>query len=283
MQTHLFLLFLLATLATGCGAYPNGPPYDFADPRRVLTMPPELAEISGLAPLDWQFAAGVDDETGKFFVIDMSNGRIVREQDFGPDGDYEDLVRLGATLYILEGNGALHVVPNMRTHTPKTERFDTGVRNAEGLAHFPRSRRLLIGGIHVTDRGDTLGAVFRYDMRDHLPVAEPFMTVSMDQVRALLGAGAASVEGIDEPVYKPSALAVQPGTLDIYLISAKVHAILIANRDGELQAAFPLPPDIFPEPEGLAFLPNGELFISNEEHGGKPATLVRLKHRRAAF
>jgi uncharacterized protein YjiK len=75
--------------------------------------------------------------------------------------------------------------------------------------------------------------------------------------------------------FLPSSLAVQPTTGDIFVLSAVAHNLAVFNRKGELVAQHPLDPGIFPQPEGITFLPNRELVIVNEGGDGK-ATLLRF-------
>ena len=49
------------------------------------------------------------------------------------------------------------------------------------------------------------------------------------------------------------------------------------NQEGTLEAIWQLPEDLFPQPEGIAFLPDGDLFISNEGRGGK-ANILRFNY-----
>ena len=47
---------------------------------------------------------------------------------------------------------------------------------------------------------------------------------------------------------------------------------------GRILEAHTLPEHLFPQPEGLAFFPDGTLFIANEGVNG-PATLLRFDER----
>jgi uncharacterized protein YjiK len=54
-------------------------------------------------------------------------------------------------------------------------------------------------------------------------------------------------------------------------MAAKGRAIIVLNRKGEIVAYQPLEKDILPQPEGMAFAPDGTLYISSEggEGSGK--------------
>src|SRR5690606_1643709 len=69
---------------------------------------------------------------------------------------------------------------------------------------------------------------------------------------------------------KPSAVAVHPGTGHVVVLSSKRPLLIaLAPGGGEAQA-WDLRAAGFEQPEGLAFLPNGDLFIASEGDDGPP-------------
>jgi hypothetical protein len=48
---------------------------------------------------------------------------------------------------------------------------------------------------------------------------------------------------------------------------------VIADRKGKVLNAFKLNPDTFQQAEGIAFAPDGDMYISNEGKLGKPTLL----------
>ena len=62
------------------------------------------------------------------------------------------------------------------------------------------------------------------------------------------------------------------------LSSVRKALVLLDPADGTLLDVWPLPDDLFRQPEGLAFLPNGDLYISSEGSGGK-AMLARFSYQ----
>jgi hypothetical protein len=74
--------------------------------------------------------------------------------------------------------------------------------------------------------------------------------------------------------FLPSAIALHPITKDLYLISAVDH-LLFVFEDGSLKHIEKLDHKIFNQPEGITFLKNGDMLISNE---GQTATLLRFNY-----
>src|SRR5690349_18602951 len=67
-----------------------------------------LREISGIV---WDSKANVfyanNDETGKLFVLDKDNRKIIDEYVFAGEGDYEDVAIYNGNVYVLRSDGML--------------------------------------------------------------------------------------------------------------------------------------------------------------------------------
>jgi uncharacterized protein YjiK len=53
--------------------------------------------------------------------------------------------------------------------------------------------------------------------------------------------------------------------------------LIILDKNGDIQDVHTLNPAEFKQPEGICFLPDGSLYISNEGKGGS-ATLLRFNY-----
>ena len=63
---------------------------------------------------------------------------------------------------------------------------------------------------------------------------------------------------------KASAAAINPLTKELFIISSVNKLLVITDRQGTLKNFYELDPDIYKQPEGIAFTTNGDLLISNE-------------------
>jgi hypothetical protein len=55
--------------------------------------------------------------------------------------------------------------------------------------------------------------------------------------------------------------------------------IVVAERDGKVIQAYPLDPQQYKQPEGIAFGSDRTLYISNESAGKGPANILVMPYR----
>jgi len=67
--------------------------------------------------------------------------------------------------------------------------------------------------------------------------------------------------------FHPSGIAVDPETGTLVLVSAREELLVEADREGNLVSAFQLSAARHPQPEGIAFGPDGTLYIADEAAG----------------
>lgn len=263
-------------------------PYAFDAPTAAFILPSVLGEVSGLAVLDERHLGAVQDEDGDLYVIDVDSARIVSVHDFGKKGDYEGIERLGDRVYVLRSDGRLFEIADWHVDEADADGFDSGLHgrcDAEGLA--AQGTQLLIACKESAGKGrQGERAIFAFDPTARILQAQPAYTVHADSF------GVRGESAVDERVrelvrpladinaFKPAALAVHPMTEQLYIVSSVRKLIVVLETDGTLSAVWPLPEHLFRQPEGLAFLADGTLFIANEASGGDP-TLLRFSYRPA--
>lgn len=292
-----FWLFLLGGMTTpGCSAPSNTAPmepstdrpYALESPAAAFALPNRLDEISGLTVYDDTHLAALQDEDGKMYLIEMATGEVVRDVTFAKDGDYEGIERVGDRIWALRSDGSLYEIDewegdkgdSKRHKTDLSERYDT-----EGLAYDAAHHRLLIACKEYAGKNRAgQKTIYAFDLEEEELLEEPVFSIEVEALDAFLGDAGLNnaVRRLTRPVaevgaFKPSALAIHPVTQQIYVISSVRKVLVVLESDGTLAAVWPLPPDRFAQPEGLAFLPNGDLFISNEAAGGT-ATLLRFTY-----
>ncbi|HEX9952467.1 MAG TPA: SdiA-regulated domain-containing protein [Rubricoccaceae bacterium] len=240
-------------------------PYALAAPSATIALPDELREISGLTVFEDGTLGAVQDEIGTLYTLDAATGDIRGREVFKERGDFEGVERVGTDVWVLSSNGDLYRVRRGGTAV-EAERFQTdlaGRNDTEGLAYDAAGNRLLIACKENPGNGlQDVRAVYAFSLDTNTLSAAPAFTLD----RRL-------VDTSDS--FKPSALAVRPGTGELYVLSSVRKAVAVLAPDGSLVTVVSLPEALFAQPEGLAFAPDGTLYISNEGPTG-PATLLRF-------
>ena len=264
--------------------------YQFDAPDATFELPKKLREISGLTRLDDQHLGAIQDEKGILFILDAETGEVVREHDFGDRGDYEGVELAHERVYVLDSDGDLFILKNWDEKKDKAKKIETPLssrQDTEGLAFDTANNRLLI--LCKEDPGndlEDLRAIYAYDLATETFIEAPVFTIHFDTLHDQIGEDNpinAALRRLAKPFadlrdFKPAALAVHPLTGELFAVSSVRKVLVILSPTGELTSAVDLPEELFLQPEGLAFLSNGDLFIANEGGGGR-GTLHRFNAR----
>ena len=252
------------SLADSVADVGTGRPYRFDEPVARFELPGALVEISALTVLDADHLGAVEDEDGDLYVLSVETGEVVRVVPFGPPGDYEGIERVGERLFVLRADGAVLELSGWSGDAARSAVYETGLGakacDAEGLG--ADARRLLIACKKPNDSG--LDPVYAFDLATMALVPEPVL--SLDR-------GAVPGEG----KLRVSAIAVHPVTGQTVALSSARGALVVLDADGGVADVWDLSPAALVQPEGLAFLPNGDLFVSSEGRDGR-AVLVRFAY-----
>lgn len=257
-------------------------PYAIGKPDRTWRLPALLVEISGLGFIDTQRLACVQDERGTVYVFNLQSGKIEREIPFGDPGDYEGMEIIGDDAWILKSDGTLIEVKGyLAAGTPVVNRYETMLsrrNDAEGLAWDAGRKGLLIACKEEPfpdgSKAEGVKAIYRFDLETLAMDEEPFLLIRQDSLNhyRALGSPAGGVKdafsGPGDKTFKPSGLAIHPQTGELYVLGSAGKLLLVFSRENELNALIGLPPALFPQPEGICFSPEGELFIASEGRAG---------------
>lgn len=268
--------------------------YDFSQPTLQLSLPDTLREISGITLVDESTVACVQDENGILFFYDIHENDIIRQQQFNLDGDYEGIAKVGSNIYVLRSDGVLFAIKNYNSKQPKIDSIATNipVDNNEGLCYDRDHNRLLIAcknkSRNAVGKRNTR-SIYAFDLSSNTCSADPLYEIDLQDLKAFAkekhvdfpkrAKAPGKEHGSDEPIlrFRPSEIAIHPISKRLFMLSAVDHALFIFSPAGQLVHIELLNPEVFNKAEGITFLENGDLLISNEGQAKKPS-IVRFNY-----
>lgn len=266
--------------------------YNFNSPDAIVMMPYVLHEISGITFVDPSTLVCIQDEIGILFFYDIIKNEISRQKEFFTNGDYEGIARAEDTIYVLRSDGVIYEIADYKSDDIIVTPFKTEIssKDNEGFCYDDKSDRLMIACKENTGKGDLSKDnryIFGFDLTSKSLIMEPVFTFDIDGLKEF-----AKTNNINLPLknskkglavepdlkFRASGIAIHPVTDRLYLLSADDHLLFIFDKSGTVQQMISLNPATFNQPEGITFLENGDMFISNEGLGKGPATLLRFNY-----
>jgi uncharacterized protein YjiK len=278
LRFSLLLIVCATTLCTGCGdrSYSSPEGYDLRRPRK-MDLGKVLNEISGLTFYrDSSILLAIADSKKKVIAINPKTRKLHDVvKDFAEQADFEDLVLLGDTVYVLVSNGTIMAVPLGAKDSSTTRVYpfwsEEKKNDFETLYYDADVKGLImICKSCVADKGEQVRSAFRFDMETRSFDTTAFYRLSTEDVKKELKN--------DEADFKPSAAAIHPVSKRLYILASAGNLLVIADTKGTIIKAYNLNPDQHPQAEGIAFAPNGDMYISNEGKYGTP-TLQHFPYR----
>lgn len=266
--------------------------YDLLTPQKSYILPTILNEVSGLTTLNQNKIACVQDEKESIFIYDLKKEAVSKEYSSDIEGDYEELALVGTTMYLLRSDGVLIEYTNYSTAPVKTKEYQLNLPSAdnEGLCYDKKNNRLLIAAKSKAKEVEKkhIRLIYSFDLASKELIPEPAFKLDINKIEAK-----AKKEGISTPTrtvkktekevsdfnFRPSAIAIHPFENTIYIISAKDAMLLVIDQKGSIISLFSLSPNLFHKAEGITFLPDGAMLISNEAKDKKP-TLLKFEYKK---
>ncbi|MBL7965213.1 MAG: SdiA-regulated domain-containing protein [Flavobacteriales bacterium] len=246
-------------------------------------------ELSALTDVDSSTVAFVQDELATIFHFSMRTGKVERTLPFGAPGDMEGLTRVGVEYFALRSDGLIYRLreESGRLITLDTIRLNVPNRNIEGLGYDERYQRILISPKDIA-KGPDHDERLLYAMDARAPNGRTEVVLRLDLNDLVAQAKARGValplritpKGVTVPGLKLrySSVALHPFTDHYYLLSAVDRTLLVVDRKGVLVDLKQLDATLLPKPEGITFLPSGDLVLSSEGKGSPPV-IVRYTYQ----
>lgn len=239
-------------------------------------LPSELKEVSDISWLGNDLIAAVQDEEGIIFLYNLKSSKIVRKIKFGKPGDYEGLAVSGKTIYVMRSDGALFEITDFTDQSPTIHNYRpnfTKNHDLEGLSIDTKNNRLLLA-VKEEKHGDkTYRGIYGFDLQSKKLQTDPVYKISFDDpIFKDVNAKKKS------KIIRPSEIDLQDSSGQLFVLDAKIPALIVFDTAGKSQAIYFLDEDEFAQPEGLTFDANGNLYISNEAGDGAANILqIELK------
>ncbi|MES2882533.1 MAG: SdiA-regulated domain-containing protein [Bacteroidota bacterium] len=269
---NLFLFYGVTVLAACNGTgYSNPAGYDLRKPTEA-ELGKVLNEISGLSWDERNDAlVAIADNKEKIFQIGLKNKKIkdLSDKAIPPDSDTEDIVYTDSAFYLLSSWGEIRKVPMGAKDSTAINRYSLGLegQNDFETMYYDSAAKglIIICKSCAHEKGLKIRTAYRFNLQTTLFDSVPFFTISREAVE----------EKIKDPdaSFDPSGGAIHPLTGEVFILSSSGNLLVITSKKGEIIDVFKLNPDKFPQAEGIAFAPNGDMYISNEGKYGKPTLL----------
>ncbi|MEO7048316.1 MAG: hypothetical protein ABI091_23655, partial [Ferruginibacter sp.] len=258
------------------------PAYDLNKPDKKWELPAELYEISGNAWIDNDHLLAIEDLHPNLYLLNLKNDNAVIEKTINfqkdPSGkkiDIEDVAIANNVVYALWSHGGVYKINDWKDDKPGVKEVTTFLgkeNNTEGICFDPVTNNLLIACKNDDNEENgkkSTRAVYEYSIAADSLLPKPFMMIYKKDIAKFVG---------EKEDFYPSAIAVHPVTHDIYMLSTKgTKCMATFTHDGVLKQFQLMNKDLFLQPEGLCFAPDGTLYISSEGKNGSKALLYRFK------
>ena len=271
--------FILLCFFSSCkGPKPKvikSPPYYGFKDVYVNKLDNRLREISGLA---WdrnidKFYAHYD-EAGTLFLLERETKDIMKEYKFAGRGDFEDVAIYDNEPYVLRSDGMImKVVIDSAAGTAKG--IEAGKLGIGGTNDFEtmytdtgRKALILICKNCASDDKTTVSAYAFYPGRNEFDT-NPVFQIDAGDVESL------TPKQQKTSKFQPSAASIHPIMRKLFILSSASSQLVVTDLNGNVEEVYELGKKLFPQPEGLTFKNNGDLYISNEGVKGK-ATILRF-------
>lgn len=256
--------------------------YDFNTPVKY-TMPDELAEISGIAfyPGQKDLMYAIQDEDGKFFYWKNGHSKPVTAVDFGKQGDYEDLGITNNFAIILRSDGNLFIFPVQEARegavkTVKEWKSLVPAGEYEGLYadHESNDLYILCKNCSADKKTASVSGYILHLDEQGTPALTRNFKINTEEMQQGKGKGKGAL--------RPSALTYNKQTQEWYVLSSVQKKLIIADKAWKTKQVVSLNPALFPQPEGIAFDIDNNLYISNEAGTTASGTVLKFVYKKPA-
>ncbi len=261
---NIFLLILFLTCCSEAQkpAVKSSPQSDINTDQIILHS--SLNEISGLATKNPERLFAHNDEMGVIYELNPNDGKIIKKFQlgiFGIMGDFEGLAIAGERFFLIESTGMLHEFKEGRNNEKvKIKSINLNFSadyEIEGLCYDQVNDGLLVAVKNYSGKKwKGYRPIFFYSLKTNKIEPEPKYLIDLNELKAKYNL----------KNFFPSGIEISPVTGNIFVISSKGEsALLEISPKGLILNAEKLDKKLHAQPEGIAFLKNGTMIISDEK------------------
>ncbi len=237
-----------------------------------IELPDYLDEVSGLAAFGSSHLLMHDDENGVIFIYDLSSKKIERKVKIGDKKikeDFEGIAVKGDTVFLSTSNGKIYSVllkNKNKADIINVEKMKTNDKiNLEGLCFSKELNSLILPNkIEIDKKHRDERIFYSYDIAKRSFSKVPQIIISLVELKKKYK--------IDN--FSPTAIEIHPLNKNIFILSSNEKCIVELNPQGKLINAVKLDEKNHRQPEGLTFLSNLSMVISDEASGKKASLTI---------
>lgn len=272
MRTQFTFVFLVILFISCSSSFKEGNGviigYNFKSPNQ-FTLSSKLNEVSGLASSSDGNLYAMNDEYGIIFKLNPKNGEIIKRfiiGSFTVEADFEGLASTRDILYAITSNGTLYKFAEGK----ENERVKYEVKklpfssnfNIEGLCYDSELNGLIIACKDYSGKKfNDHRAFYFYSLINNKLEKDPLFTISLKKLKNDFGV----------KDFYPSGIEKHPNSGNYFIISARGENVLLeADKSGKVLGVQKLNEKLHRQPEGITFLKDQTIIISDEAAGKKP-------------
>ncbi|MDQ6609300.1 MAG: SdiA-regulated domain-containing protein, partial [Bacteroidota bacterium] len=257
----VFLGSWLLTVGCKSKGYDSPENYTINKPYRY-GLGKALTEISGICFIQKDSTLlAISDSKERVYAIHLKTNKLIdyTSKLLPPNSDIEDIVKVDTSLFLLMSKGTIVEIRDKATDTAGIKMYDLGLpgtNDFETLYYDPTKGvdgLVMICKTCAHEKGTNVRTAYRFSLATKTFDSTVFFTIDKEEIKALLKN--------DKTKFDPSAAAIHPINKRLYILSSASHMLVIADTRGKVIEAYHLHPEYFPQAEGIAFAPDGDMYI----------------------
>ena len=244
----------------------------------IIKLPESLKEISGLALLSGNDLLTHNDEEGIIYKFNISSGKVTGQLKIGDniENDFEGIALVKDSAYLVTSNGIIYkfFIPfkDEKVDFVRFKTFLDSNNDIEGICYDVHSNALLLACKNDPGTGyKNVRAVYTFDLKKMSLERTPRFLIPLNELQ----------ENFKIGDFAPSGIEINPINNNFFIISANPEAIIEMSPDGEILNALKLSNKTHKQTEGITFLKDGSMVISDEgQKKSAQISIIKLKERK---